>query len=671
MLTTICPSEKFAGTPPRFFSPVDSGDSLYEEPLPSVALSDESRQPAKLGSLHTEVEIGEAMFSTVLETFRLLSRSEKRVFVGLTIARVATQFLDVLAIASVGVLAGLLASDWGENTSAVFLGMSFDLSLSDDLIVVVWTCAILFFSKSLISVLLLHASSMFMAGVEARNSGQIADFVFSGDLPRLLESSRGDVQWSVHGSVRMAMGILETAATMAAELALFIFVFGLFLLVDAPAALTITALFAALLITYQLSIGGVLKRLGGRSAKNSIVVGDSILDLFNTFRETSVSGTREYFLGLFRQTCARLAVDGARIRVLMGVPRYLLETLLIVCISGLVAWEFRLGLSPEGLTVAAVFLAGGFRMAASALPLQNSFASIRSNAPLAQRAQMLLARMEKESATPRNKDRFRKPSAQISPTQASQNGSREPGFSARLTNVTFAYPAAKHPAVVDINLEMQPGEVVALVGPSGAGKTTIADLLLGLLEPLSGEINIDGAEPDRAMALRTGAVAYVPQRPGVVSGTIAENVALGVPSGKIDFDRVRTVLEDVELGVWVRELERDVGTSLGAQGEALSGGQLQRLGLARALYHHPRLLVLDEATSALDATTEEGVAKNLFNAGNTFTTLIIAHRLNTVKKADTVYVVEAGKIVASGPFKRLAVEVPLLREYVRLSSLGT
>lgn len=610
----------------------------------------------------------EVVLATVFRTFGFLSQRERRILIAITAARAATQILDVFALATIGVLASLLTSDWNDSTSTIFLGINFNLSLPDDLPAVAATCVVFFFSRSLLSILLLNASSLFMARVGARKSAKIADHVFSGGLSRILESSRGDVQWSVQGSVRTAIGLLETAATLLSELTLFILVFVLFLVVDVAAALSITLLFVVVLMAYQLTISRRLEKLGRRSAENSVVVGESVLDLFNTFRETSVSGRKSYFLDLFRQASMQLAIDDARVRVFMGLPRYLLESLLIICIAALMIWEFGSGFSQEGLTVTAVFLAGGFRMAAAALPLQNSYAAIKANAPSAERAQAWLAREDKKLGS---QDRLSEPeeaTRQRAGRHADRVQTAGKGFSVRLTNVTFSYPSARGAAVAGVNLEIEPGQVVALVGPSGAGKSTIADLLLGLLEPSDGEIWINGFEPKLALKYRTGVIAYVPQRPGVLSGTVAQNVALGLPQEEIDEHRVLAVLERAELGHWIHELERGVHTSLGAQGEALSGGQLQRLGLARALYHNPKLLVLDEATSALDPATEAGVAERLFRSATKTTTLIIAHRLSTVENADLVYVLDKGRIIASGPFDKLISEIPLMREYLRLSS---
>jgi ATP-binding cassette subfamily C protein len=154
----------------------------------------------------------------------------------------------------------------------------------------------------------------------------------------------------------------------------------------------------------------------------------------------------------------------------------------------------------------------------------------------------------------------------------------------------------------------------------------------------------------------------------MVSGTIAQNIALGIPDEKIDEDWVWECLRLAALDEVVHGMPGGIHSSLGKQSDQLSGGQLQRLGLARALYPKPRLVILDEATSALDAGSEAAVSKNIRELGDRVTLVVIAHRLSTIQHADTVYVVDEGKVIASGPFKKLRKTVPMIEEYVRLMS---
>ncbi len=237
-----------------------------------------------------------------------------------------------------------------------------------------------------------------------------------------------------------------------------------------------------------------------------------------------------------------------------------------------------------------------------------------------------------------------------------------------IEELEFTYPGHHEPALKRLSMEILPGSFVAVIGPSGAGKSTLADLILGLHDPSRGTVRLNGELPSNLRREFPGLVSYVPQRPGMVSGSIAENIALGIEREAVDDDRVWEALSMASLDEVVRHFENGLDSSIGRQSDKLSGGQLQRLGLARAIYPNPGLIVLDEATSALDAKSEFEVSENLSRFKGRATLLVIAHRLSTVQKADCVYVVDGGEIIASGTFNYLRKTVPMIEEYVRLMS---
>jgi ATP-binding cassette subfamily C protein len=242
------------------------------------------------------------------------------------------------------------------------------------------------------------------------------------------------------------------------------------------------------------------------------------------------------------------------------------------------------------------------------------------------------------------------------------------GLPVELKNVVFYHSGTASPTIKKVSLSIAPGAYVAIVGPSGAGKTTLVDLLLGLYDPAKGSVLVGGDDPRALREHSPGLLSYVPQRPGLVSGSLANNVALGVPDDEIDEDAVRESLRKAQLLDFVDTLPDGIHSSLGPHSDSLSGGQIQRLGFARALYTKPQLIILDEATSALDAATEASVASSIKNVGGETTVIVIAHRLSTIQDADQVHVMDAGKIIASGTFSEIRKAVPMVEEYVQLMS---
>jgi ATP-binding cassette subfamily C protein len=221
-----------------------------------------------------------------------------------------------------------------------------------------------------------------------------------------------------------------------------------------------------------------------------------------------------------------------------------------------------------------------------------------------------------------------------------------------LKDVTFTYPGQLKPTLDKVSIQISAGTQVALIGPSGAGKSTIADVMCGLLPPSSGQVVLSGAGSLEASDHVTS-VSYVPQKPGLVSGSIMENVALGLVRDLVDEGHVLDCLARAHLSEVIEALPEGIHTDLGKMQDSLSGGQAQRLGLARALYSRPGLLVMDEATSALDAESEAEIAKALDELRGSVTVVLIAHRLNTIQHADEVFLIDDGRVLDRGVFKDL------------------
>jgi ATP-binding cassette subfamily C protein len=303
-----------------------------------------------------------------------------------------------------------------------------------------------------------------------------------------------------------------------------------------------------------------------------------------------------------------------------------------------------------------VFLSGGFRLTAAMLPLQAALLSIKGYIPVAAKAHEILVDY----------------SLSISKSMGLSSEEKQPeakqgagALRVKLDNVSLKYAGASEPAIREASLVIEPGQQVAFIGPSGAGKSTLADLMCGVLSPSSGQIFVK-VLGDEGRSNPRISVSYVPQRPGLVSGTIAQNVALGLDQTQIDESLVLRALESAHLTNVVLELPNGIHTDLGKYQDGLSGGQIQRLGLARALYSQPGLLVMDEATSALDAESESEIAKALNQMRGKVTVVLIAHRLNTVQHADKVFLIEKGIVADQGTFQELMRRNPSIDRLVQL-----
>jgi len=218
-----------------------------------------------------------------------------------------------------------------------------------------------------------------------------------------------------------------------------------------------------------------------------------------------------------------------------------------------------------------------------------------------------------------------------------------------LDGIQYFYPESKMPALDQISLRIQEGETVGFIGPSGAGKTTLVDLMLGLLKPSKGSLLYNGEELKGSLSRWQSQIAYLPQQVFLIDNTLRNNVALGINDNEIDDQLVHESLNNASLQEFVDTLPQGIETELGERGVRLSGGQRQRVAIARAFYHGRNVLVMDEATSALDHETESEIVEEIKRLKRKKTIIVIAHRLTTVKHCDRIYCLEKGKIVNSGP----------------------
>ena len=521
---------------------------------------------------------------------------------------------------------------------------------------------LLFLSKSIFSVILTKKAAYFVATVEARSARAIAEIALGGDLGDARKRSREEMMYAIQAGSPSAFNVLLNAVnSLTTEAMLFILICTGFLFVDPWATLAAVLYFGFIAIVMQFFLGSLMVKAGQIAADGTVAANAAINDLISVFRELLVLGKRDKYIDGIYKARAAAADSAANQYYLSGMPRYIIEAALLLGVALFVLAQALTGYVIESAATIGVFLSGGFRLTGALLPLQNAMLTINSVLPSARTAHEVLALSN---------------STQISSGVQTPSGKEEPGvmhaprkklpIGIQLSDVSFSYPDAGHPAVRGVSLEIRPGTQVALMGPSGAGKSTIADLLCGVLTPTSGTIvrtDFETQSDDPSTRLR---VSYVPQRPGLVSGSILDNVALAENVQNVSREQALEALELANLGELIAELPDGLDTELGKLQDGLSGGQMQRLGLARALYTKPGLLIMDEATSALDAESEAEIQKALDSMRGNVTVVLIAHRLNTIQHADEVILVEEGQVRDSGTFKELIARNPSVERVVDL-----
>lgn len=567
--------------------------------------------------------------------------------------RSASSALDVIGILSIGLTISVLSSG-GKQTQA--LGINLDSGNPQTISNLALVVLAVFTLKGFTGIAFTAATTKLFASLEKQYAGELAGQYFTSNLSIVSSISRGQVTHALTSAIQASLGgILTPFSIFIAELSLLVYVLITFFAVNWQLAF--------MTLTYFMIIGFLIQQISGKFQKQSLakMITDlqqsqnTLIGMIDAFREMFVGGSTEFYINQFvdrRQSQAKYA----GLMTLLGVvPRYILEFALVVGLFIILNFNQLFFGSSASLAILGVFLAGAMRVVASMVPLQNSLSSMRSAGLEAEVAWGLeqLVGPEKEMTLENNiKDTI-----------------SEAPLSVIATELSFSHKKGNQ-ILNDLNLQVAPGSFVALIGPSGAGKTTLTDLLLGLLLPDSGNCTIDSIPSANFVRTFPGKVAYVPQRPGLIDGTLIENIALGEDLSKVDLNWIEKVIEMAHLEEVVSMLPEGIHSSVGQQKTALSGGQAQRLGLARAFYQRPKLLVLDEATSALDAISENKITDSIESLRGKVTVIVIAHRLSTVRSADKVFLIDQGQVKAEGKFDELVSKNPMVAEFVRLLNVS-
>ena len=380
-----------------------------------------------------------------------------------------------------------------------------------------------------------------------------------------------------------------------------------------------------------------------------------------------VSGRRSLFVARFRELRWHAGRVQSDLAVVGTISKYVFEVAIVVG-GGLLAISQTLTQDAKGdVGVIALFLAAASRIMPSLLRLQAAALTIRSSSGVAQPTFDLSNDLAKadQSGVATVEDA----GADDRVMRGIAEGHRDFVPSVRMDVVGLTYPGASDAAIDGVSLDVPAGSSLALVGSTGAGKSTLADLILGLVEPDVGTALLSGRAPGDAIREWPGAVAYLPQTIALVNSDIRGNVALGLSTDQVEDERVWEALERAQLADFLRAQREGLDTVVGEHGVRLSGGQRQRLGLARALFTRPRLLVLDEATSALDADTELAISRSLSSLAGDVTLIVIAHRLATVRGTDQIVHLDRGRVSAVGTFDELRAVVPAFDRQASLLGL--
>lgn len=560
-------------------------------------------------------------------------------------------FLDlfgVLMIGAIGSLSitGLSSGQVGDRVRVALQFLQIDsLTLETQITIVGILGALSLVLKSVLSLFLVKKTMYFMARRAAVMSSELVTKFFAISLSKINQDSIHSSIFSLTNGVNLIMvGVVGTAMSLIADFSLMLIIASGLFLVDPIMAVGTACTFGIMAYALYRKMHRKNRSIGEQQSRLSIESSQRIFEAISTYRELLVRNRRGYYAREIGKLRFQLADGEANVGYLRSLSKYLFEITIVLSALILAGYQFSVNTPSRALATIAIFMAASTRITPATLRVQQGLLNMRYSLAQSRPTLQLIdnlrnVKTEESADFPLNREHL--------------------DFNSRVEvkDLSYSYDGVKN-VINKVSFDVFPGEFVAIVGSSGAGKTTLVDIILGALEPKDGIVKIAGLDPRDSFVEWPGAVAYVPQDSVVINGTIRENLALGFPLRQLTDDFCWESLRIAKLEDFVSSLPDKLDSHVGDRGTRLSGGQKQRLGIARALVTKPKLLILDEATSSLDGLTEVAISESLRTLKGEVTTIVIAHRLSTIVNADRIYLMDKGAVAATGSFSQLKASHP-------------
>ena len=549
-----------------------------------------------------------------------------------------SSILDLLGLGLIAPYVSLIMnlesqnSDWIGN-KIIALGLPMEQEF-----ILIWMGVVLitvFLFKALTALYINHTIIVFSNMQEVRLKSYLMQTYQHLPYTEYIKRNSAEYVNAIIGHTISFRGALEMGLKTLSDGIIAIAIFSLLALTNGIALSLLVIILGVLVFGYDRVFRSRIKEYGRQSHHYATRLVQGVNEGIEGFKEIRILGREKYFYDLIKHNAERWTQNQGKTNIISSSPRYFLEFVLITFIVMLVITAYLFGNNLKALVPTIGFIGmAALRLLPVIHGLSKSLVHLRHNRFAVGWLYTDLIKL-KES-----------PKSVLKSSTKSTNGEFHELV---LDGIQYFYPESKMPALDQISLRIQEGETVGFIGPSGAGKTTLVDLILGLLKPSKGSLLYNGEELKGSLSRWQSQIAYLPQQVFLIDNTLRNNVALGINDNEIDDQLVHESLNNASLQEFVDTLPQGVETKLGERGVRLSGGQRQRVAIARAFYHGRNVLVMDEATSALDHETESEIVEEIKRLKGKKTIIVIAHRLTTVQHCDRIYYLEKGKIVNSGP----------------------
>lgn len=498
---------------------------------------------------------------------------------------------------------------------------------------------VFFILKNMLLVLFGYFQSRFIAVQQAALSTRLfSTYLHAPYLFHLHRNSAELIRNTTGSTFALFTGVVIPGATVITECMVVLLISALLLLSNpVPTLIAIISLSVFVLIFYHLfriKVGDI----GHTQHQHATEMIKWVSQGLGGIKESKVLGKENYFIDSFKSHILHYSISSTYLQLINQLPRYFIEVMVMI---GIVIIVFLLqfqNANPELiLPKLSLFAVAAIRLMPSISRILSGLTTVRYNLHLVESL---------------NKDLSETP-FWYSESERKRHSRLQLSKQIQLKDVTFFYPNTHEPVIRNLSIQIPKGSMVAFVGMSGSGKTTLVDIILGLYKPTEGHVYADGVDIHVHPEDWQGNIGYVPQTVYLSDDTLKRNVAFGLKDHEIVDGQVIQALQNAQLMDLVDDLPQGMDSVIGEHGSRLSGGQRQRIGIARALYHNPALLIMDEATSALDNRTENEISSVLQSLVNDKTIIIIAHRVNTIKRCQLLFLLEKGQLIASGSYQEL------------------
>jgi ATP-binding cassette, subfamily B, bacterial PglK len=591
------------------------------------------------------------MLAEVARRFSMLSASERLRWASMAPLGLLTAAFEGLGGALVFALLTLILHPEGGNHGRLVELISSGIvraGLTNTLSTLAACAAVVHITRNVLLVVLAWWRTRVVAFDTASLSTRLLTAYMSAPWPFHLRHGSAVLIENIRGSTRPFFEVFEAASSMLTESAVVVALSAVAIAV-APAAVTATAVVMALVVTLALRLARDTQRRGGaRQFELGAALYRHVQHSLGALKEVRILGRGRFFIDAFSRDARESAALDTTRGALEAIPRLLLETMFVVGLLALTLIEGRRDPAAV-LPLVSLYAYVGFRLVPAGHRIAQQINSLRWSLAASESLTGDLDQLET-----------------VRPQRIGTGHRLELHDRIDVTGISFAYEGSSEPVLRDVHLSIRRGESVAIVGATGAGKTTLVDILIGLLTPSAGSVSVDGVSIADRIADWQASIGYVPQTPFLLDDTLRRNIAMGVEEADIDDDALARAVAVARLETVIATLDRRLETMVGERGVRLSGGERQRVAIARALYRDPALVIFDEATSALDPATEREVAEAIDDLRGARTVIVIAHRLTTVERCDRIVLLSDGRITASGTYEELATSNESFRQLAAL-----